>query len=199
MIGFLIIAVNLFLLVFTLKYYYKYHKFSTTMLVIVLLSMIFKNLAIVFGYTQSSSIILKAGTSAMVLFSFSMLISVIQAGTLSVKYMYLSNVRILAWILSFVFMFIWFFVNQQDIITESLFVNYFLNNIIEFLIIAFVFLVGLYSYKDKQQWYLLAGSISYFVMLVLLYIVGVKSILSFSICQLIFITFIVLNEQKSVS
>jgi len=199
MIGYFVLSINIILLYFTLKNYFKFHKLSTTLLIIVLLSMAFKNISLLFDYKDSNSIFLKAGTSTMVLFSFSILISIIQAGTLSVKYTYLSFVRKTTWILSFVFLFAWFFLNQKDIITESIVVNYLLNNIIEFIIIAFVFVIGLYSYKDKKQWYLLAGSIGYFGLLVIFYLLGVKSIVSFSICQLVFITFLTLNEQKSIS
>jgi len=196
MIGFVILIFNLILLFITLKGYYKFHKLSTTLLLIVLLSMAFKNIALVFEYTDSSSIILKAGTSAMVLFSFSVLVAIIQAGTLSVKYMYLSTVRKLTWFFSFIFMFTWFFVNQQDIITNSIILNYILNNIIEFSIIALVGVIGAFAYKDKKQWYLLVAGSGYFILLVLLYLVGIKSIVSFAICQLFFVTFLVLNEQK---
>ncbi len=196
MIGFLILIFNLILLLLILKGYYKFHKLSTTLLLIVLLIMAFKNIAIVFEYTDRNSIILKAGTSTMVLFSFSVLVAIIQAGTLSVKYMYLSLVRKLTWIFSFVFMFAWFFVNQQDIITNSIVLNYILNSIIEFLIILLVGVIGIYSYKDKKQWYLLVASSGYFILLALLYFIGVNSIVSFAICQLFFVTFLVLNEQR---
>ena len=196
MIGFVILIVNIILLFITLKGYYKFHKLSTTLLLIVLLSMAFKNSSLIFGYTDSSSIILKAGTSAMVLFSFSILVAIIQAGTLSVKFMYLSIVRKLTWIFSFFFMFSWFFLNQQDFITNSIIINYILNNIIEFLIIALVVVIGVFSYKDKNQLYLLVAGSGYFILLILFYLIGIKSIVSFAICQLFFVTFLVLNEQK---
>ena len=196
MIGFVILIFNLILLFITLKGYYKFHKLSTILLLIVLLSMTFKNIALIFDYTDSSSIILKAGTSAMVLFSFSVLVAIIQAGTLSVKYMYLSSVRKITWIFSFFFMFTWFFVNQKDFITSSIIINYILNNIIEFSIIALVAVIGIFSYKDKKQWYLLVAGSGYFILLGLLYLFGVKSIVSFAICQLFFVAFLVLNEQK---
>ncbi len=194
--GYIIIILNIAFLFITLKGYYKFHKLSTTLLVIVLLSMAFKNTALIFGYTDSSSIILKAGTSTMILFSFSILVAIIQAGTLSVKYMYLSSVRKLTWVFSFVFMFTWFFVNQQDIITNSIVINYILNNIIEFLIVSLVGIIGLFSFKDKKQWYLLAASSGYFVLLILFYLIGIKSVISFAVCQLVFVSFLVLNENN---
>jgi hypothetical protein len=160
--------------------------------------MAFKNIALVFECTDSNSIILKAGTSAMVLFSFSILVAIIQAGTLSVKYMYLSKVRKITWFFSFVFMFSWFFINQQDIITDSLIANYVLNNIVEFLIISLVGIIGIFSFKDKGQWYLLVAGGGYFLLLGVFYLIGIKSIVSFAICQLFFVTFLVLNEQKTI-
>jgi len=199
MIGIIVIIINLLLLFVTLKSYYKFHKLSTTLLVIVLLSMAFKNTSLFFDYNDKSSIILKAGTSTMVLFSFAILVAIIQAGTLSVRYMYLSSIRKLTWVLSFIFMFLWFFINQQDIITNSVIINYILNNIIEFSIISLVFLIGIFSFKDKKQWYLLAAGSGYFILLGILYLFGVKSIISFSLCQLLFVTFLVLNEQQTIN
>lgn len=198
MIGFLIMSFNLILLYFTLKNYYRFHKLSTILILIVLLSMAFKNLALLFNSTENTSIILKAGTSTMVLFSFSILIAIIQAGTLSIKYMYLSSVRRYTWILSFFLMFSWFFINQKEIVTNSNFLNFILNNIFEFIIVSFVMVVGIFSYKEKKQLYLLLSGISYFFLLIIFYLFGLNLVTSFSICQLVFITFLLLNEKKTI-
>lgn len=197
MIGFIVIIINIALIYLTLTYYYRYHKLSSTLLLIVLLGLTFKNTALIFNNLLSTAILLKAGSAAMVLFSFSILIVIIQTGTISIKYTYLPIVRKTTWALSIFFMFLWFFVNQLEILTNSLVLNYVLNNIIEFTIVTLVLIVGIYTYLHKKQWYLLAGSISYFLGLFLLYSINLKSIESFALVQTIFILFIVLNEKKT--
>ncbi len=198
MLGFLIISVNIALLFVSYKYYVKYHKLSTTLLLIVMLSLLFKNTALIISDAEKSSVIFRAGMATFILFSFSILMSIIQAGTLSVKYMFLPKIRKISWGLSFLLMLIWFYINQIDIITSNLFLNYFLNNIIEFIIVIIVGLIGLYSGKNKNHWKLFYGSVFYFVSLILLYFIGLKAIKSFAISQTIFVTFLLLSEIESI-
>jgi len=197
-IAVLIILINVFLLLVTYRYYKKYHKLSTTLLIIVLLSLLFKNSALIISDAEKSSVIYKAGMATFILFSFSILMAIIQAGTMSVKKMYLPKVRKIAWGVSFVLLMIWFFINQIDIITPNLFANYILNNIIEMLVVVLVGLIGFMSGKDKNHWKLFYGSVSYFGLLILLYFFGVKAIESFAISQTSFVIFLVISEIESI-
>jgi hypothetical protein len=198
MLGAIIIILNLFLLFVTYNYYRRFHKLSTTLLLIVLLSLLFKNSALIISDTEKSSVIYKAGMATFILFSFSILIAIIQAGTLSVKYMYLTKVRKLAWGVSFILMLFWFFLNQIDIVTSSIFVNYLLNNIIELLIVSIVTLIGFYAWRNKNYRRLFYGGILYFVILIVLYYLEMKSIKSFAISQTVFVVFLVISEIESI-
>jgi len=186
---------NINLLFIAVSYYNKYHKLSSTLLIIVLLSILFQNLEFVIPSEETSLIIQKASRISIILFSFSILISVIQAGTLSVKYMYLPIVRKTTWFLSFLMLFLGFFLHQffnsPDVYNDIK------TNIIELITIALILVVGIFSFINKRQYLLLSGALSYFVILIIGFYFIDKTIL-FSLSQLSFVSFLLINERESI-
>ena len=149
----------------------------------------------VFSSKETAIIIQKASKISIILFSFSILIAVIQAGTLSVKYMYLPIVRKTTWFLSFLMLFLGFFSHQYY---SSLDVNNNIEtNIIEFITIVLILIVGIFSIINKKQYLLFIGSLTYLLFITVGYNFIDKTIL-FSISQLSFVTLLLINERKSI-
>jgi len=186
---------NIILLIIAVGYYNKYHKLSSTLLIIVLLSILFQNLEFVIISKETALIIQKASRISIILFSFSILISVIQAGTLSVKYMYLPIVRKTTWFLSFLMLFLGFFLHQYYNSPEVY--NDVKTNIIEISTIILIFIVGVFSFINKKQYLLLIGASSYLIILIIGYFFIDKTIL-FSLSQISFVTFLLINERESI-
>jgi len=186
---------NIILLFIAVGYYNKYHKLSSTLLIIVLLSILFQNLELVINSRETALIIQKASKISIILFSFSILISVIQAGTLSVKYMYLPIVRKTTWFLSFLMLFLGFFLHQYYSSPNAY--NDIKTNAIELITISLILIVGIFSLINKNQYLLFLGSISYFLILIIGYFFIDKTIL-FPLSQLSFVTFLLINERKSI-
>lgn len=186
---------NITLLIIAVGYYNKYHKLSSTLLIIVLLSILFQNLEFIFTSKETAIIIQKASKISIILFSFSILISVIQAGTLSVKYMYLPIVRKTTWFLSFLMLFLGFLFHQYY---DSPDVYYQIKtNIIELITIGLILIVGIFSIINKKQYLLFIGSLLYLLIIFIGYNFIDKTIL-FSISQLSFVSFLLINERKSI-
>ncbi len=198
MIGLGIIIINILLLLYILRFYFKYHKLSSTLLTIVLLSLIFKNSALFLEKYSSNIDVINAGIAIFILFSFSIIVATIQTGSLAVKYMYYPATRKTIWILSIVFVFLWFILNQYDFSFESRKINFFLNHIIEFTIVFIVLFIGLLAYKFKKQSLLLIASIGYFAILIILTMFGINSKENLAISQTFFVFFLVLNEKISI-
>ncbi len=186
---------SIILLFIAIGYYNKYHKLSSTLLIIVLLSILFQNLEFILNSKETALIVQKASNISIILFSFSILISIIQAGTLSVKYMYLPIVRKTTWLLSFLMLFLGFFLHQYYKSPETY--NSIKTNIIELITIALILIVGIFSFINKKQYLLLSGTLSYFAIIIAGYFFIDKTIL-FSLSQLSFVTFLLINERKSI-
>ena len=186
---------NIILLFIAVGYYNTYHKLSSTLLIIVLLSILFQNLELVLNSKETILVVQKASKISIILFSFSILISVIQAGTLSVKYMYLPIVRKTTWFLSFSMLFLGFFLHQYY--NNPGVYNEIKTNIIEIITIGLILIVGIFSIKNKKQYLLFFGAISYLLIVAVGYYYIDKTIL-FSIAQISFVTFLLVNERKSI-
>ena len=195
LLKYLIFISNLILLFFTIRYYNQYHKLSSTLLIIVLLSSLFQNLEFLVHSDETKLVLQQASKISKILFSFSFLIAIIQAGTLSIKYMYLQYVRRIAWFLSFLIMFLGFFMLQPNTLDTWYFELkvYF----IEIITVTLVFIIGLFSFITKKQYTLLLGSLSFFLIPLIAYF-GFDLNVLFSISQISFLSFLLINEKKSI-
>ena len=187
---------NIVLLVIAIGYYNKYHKLSSTLIIIVLLSILFQNLEFILHSQETILIVRKASRISIILFSFTLLISIIQAGTLSVKYMYKPLVRQSAWFLSFALLFAGFYyiqTNEHPLAANTIQIHY-----VEMLIMLFILIIGVLSIINKKQYLLFLGAITYFLF-ALIGILGPNKILFFSIAQLSYMSFLLINEKKSIN
>lgn len=187
---------NIALLVIAIGYYNKYHKLSSTLLIIVLLSLLFQNLEFILHTQETLLIVRKASRISIILYSFTLLVSIIQAGTLSVKYMYKPLIRRSAWFLSFALLilgFLYIQMNKHPLDANTIEVHY-----VEMLIMIFILIIGILSIINKKQYLLFLGATSYFLF-ALLGVFSENKILFFSIAQLSYMTFLLINEKKSIN
>jgi hypothetical protein len=156
----------------------------------------FQNLEYVLSTDETIKIIRLASSISKILFSFSLIIAVIQAGALSVNYMYLQLVRKTTWFISFLLMFFGFFLLQTTATeVEILKYNIFF---VDITIVFIILIIGIFSFITKKQYTLLLGCISYFI----IPLIGYKFIdlhILFSISQIVFISFLLVNEKKSIN